>query len=519
MIDLFAKRIGALIRKQSKKVQAKLKKLTNLRKLSTKLFRAVMSKVRGMLSLKPQSYDDYIKSGETFIAKKLLVLLVLVVLVVLFVLNWFLIPWAEGRLWIPEIVINTDKFHGYTGKARVLTEEGNLLYAGELQNGRITGEGNLYDLDGNLVYRGEFQQEEYHGSGQRYDRQRELIYEGEFADNHYHGEGKLHEDGALVYEGAFQNGIFHGEGRLYEQEALVYEGEFQEGKYHGEGRLYNPGQLIYEGQFQNNLYHGEGDKYHDNGYLKYTGTFRLGRMDGEGKLYNRHGRLIYQGSFVEGVYDGEGEKFNENTGRIIYEGQFSQGEYHGIGSLYDDDLGRLKYDGHFKEGLYSGQGTLYNWKGQNIYDGYFYQGDIDYYRYIDQPVNMVREEFGDEDEVIFFDFHFLMAYEPFQVLFAFEFPEEDQPIVDKVIFLGDQNISGAHIGKPMDELPEHLGDVYSDFYYLVDEEKREILARLGQDRDRESLYSERYLLHDEAFLRFYALEPRGDVLYYEMGGL
>jgi len=440
--------------------------------------------------------------------------------VVLFVLNWFVIPWAEGRLWIPAMEINSDKFHAYTGKARVKTEDGHLLYAGKVQDGRITGEGSLYKPNETLVYRGDFLEEAYHGSGKKYHDCGELVkYRGEFAQNRYHGEGTLYQDGEMLYEGEFKNGDMHGEGKLYENDEVVYEGEFEENQYHGEGKLYDGESLIYEGQFQNDLFHGEGDLYHDNSNLKYRGSFAYGEKDGEGKLYHRDGPIIYRGSFSGGHFDGAGEKINPETGRTVYEGQFSQGEYHGFGSLFDDELGRLIYEGEFKEGKYSGEGSLYDRRGRNLYQGHFYQGEIDYYRYVDEFVDVVREDFGDENESHLLDNHFLMEYRQLQTMFALEYQEETLPQIDKIIFTGGQELSGASAGMSLEELPDLFGESHETSSYAITAERQKILDRLNLGAPVDSLYGISFEIDEDIFIRFYSRDAEGQVLYFEMGGV
>ncbi len=588
MKDLFVKKIGAQLKKVIKPLQKTFKRLTNVKKIVSKFFRAAFSKIRSFLS-RPGSVQDYIKIGTTYIAKLAIVVVTLVVFALLFILNWFILPWAEGNLWIPEIVINTARFHSYSGSARVVTEDMNLIYEGELQEGRITGKGILYDKDGFLIYQGDFLKENYHGTGDRYARDGRLIYSGEFKDNLYHGRGKLYGNPRLIYEGEFHSGEFHGKGNLYDGNKLLYEGQFQTGDYHGEGRLFENKRLLYEGEFQDNMFHGGGTKYHDNGVLRYSGNFALGEKEGEGKLYNRDGQLMYHGFFLDGLYDGAGIKYDEDTGRTAYEGQFRRGDYHGLGSLYDLELGRLKYDGNFKEGRYSGQGSLYNWKGQNIYDGYFYQGEIDYFRYIDRTIEKVREEFGEEDKAISFGDTLIIAYNELQVLFTFKYQDEEDVnnwedktnecndtgdtgeasennedneisedndesnesneikgnkgnndidenndqegeweqkgeddenlMLKKIIFLGDQVIMGGHTGMPIKELTEVFDENYSDFYHRVDEEKKIILPMAGVVDNIKELYSVKFSLRDEVFIRFYSLEFLGEVLYFEMGSL
>jgi len=473
MLSLFGQKISGVIKKYSNKLRSQFKRLTNTKKIANKLFKSVFSKIKGLFFSKPKSIEDYIKTGTTYIAKKALLIGAMAVLVFLFIFNNYIFPWAEGRLWIPEIVINTDKYFSYSGKAKVVTSDKTPLYLGEMQEGRITGAGSLYDSAGYLVYRGNFLQEQYDGIGERYARDGSLIYKGEFAANLYHGKGQLYDNGHLFYDGEFQKGLFH----------------------------------------------GKGNQYYENGNLKLSGTFASGKLNGEGKFYNRDGKLIYQGFFLDGLYDGVGVEYNAQTTKTVYEGQFSRGLYEGVGKLYDLKMGRLKYDGEFVQGVYSGQGSLFNWKGQNIYTGYFYNGEIDYLRYIDQPVNLVREEFGSEDGSVIFDYNFLISYEEFPVLFSLDYSDDSLPIVHKMIYLGEQDFLGGKKGMALSALAAIHGEGYSEFYYLVDEEKQFILNKLGISEDIDELYSVRYIINDDVFVRYYALDPQGEILYFEMGGL
>ena len=474
-----------------------LRRFTNLRKLTTKLFRLLVGKLRSLF-LKPQSYQDYFKYGNTYIAKQLVVLGTLGLLAVLFLLNWFVIPWAEGTLWIPKIVVNSDKFHSYSGKARVVTENDDLLYAGEIKDGRVTGEGTLYLDEETVIYQGKFYEEAYHGEGGKFDEDGIMVYEGEFSHNRYHGEGTLYQGGEIYYQGEFINNAKHGEGILYQDKDEVY-----------------------RGQFEDNRFHGEGELYHDNGNLKYRGGFTRGEKEGEGKLYHRDGPLIYQGSFAEGHFDGAGEKYHPDTGRTIYEGEFSESQYHGFGSLYDHELGRLIYEGEFHKGVYSGEGYLYDRRGRNVYEGPFYEGEIDCLRYLNETVDLVRQNFGDEDESHLLEQHFLMEYSQLQVLFALEYQEENLPTVDRIILLGEQELFEAHQGMSMEKLYELFHESDDEAYYPIDEEREIILQLLDRkylEDLPESWYGMRFSINQDLYIRFYAPEPEDEIQYFEIGG-
>jgi len=469
MLQIFEKKIGATI----KKYQSKFKKMTNIDKMMKKISVDVMNKIQSMTSMKPQSKEDYIKVGRLFIAKKILIVSLLLILGFLYIFNRIIYPWAEGRFWTPELTINTDRFYVYSGKAKVLDTHQNLLYVGELSNGRINGNGSLYNPSGQLVYRGEFANEQYTGYGERYDEYGSLFYQGSFDKNLYHGEGKLYDEGVLLYEGLFQNGEFQGQGQLF----------------------------------------------HYNGNPRFIGNFQAGLLNGEAKEYNLEGALIYNGFFLDGLYEGLGAIYHPETKSIIYEGNFRKGKYEGMGRLYDQNNGRLVYEGEFSEGLYHGEGKLYNWKGRDVYAGHFFKGEIDYYRYIDAPIDLVRQEFGQENSVQFFLHQFALDYHDLSMLFSFENPQDDKPFVHKIVFLGGQDFLGGPIGMPISKLVEYNGENESDFYYIIDEEKQLILERLRISPLIDSLYSVKYIIHNDIFVRYYALNPQSEILYFEIGGL
>jgi len=84
-----------------------------------------------------------------------------------------------------------------TGKQKIYNECGNLVYSGEMKNGKRDGNGIQYCPD----------------SGQ-------IIYEGQFKDGYYDGEGILYAQSCgmiannfmycCYYKGTFKKGLFHG---------------------------------------------------------------------------------------------------------------------------------------------------------------------------------------------------------------------------------------------------------------------------------------------------------------------
>lgn len=101
-----------------------------------------------------------------------------------------------------------------------------------------------------VLYHGEMKDGKYHGKGTFTSRDKTLRYSGYYKDHQYHGEGVLHflnEDGlAFSYNGSFKEGKKDGQGTLkylisYEQgvdEKVIYSGGWKNDERDGEGKLY-----------------------------------------------------------------------------------------------------------------------------------------------------------------------------------------------------------------------------------------------------------------------------------------
>lgn len=265
---------------------------------------------------------------------------------------------------LPEIVVNSMHMEGYSGMARLVHEDGSLIYEGSLTNGMVEGRGLLYSGDA-LVYEGEFKDNKYSGQGKLYSGDK-LLYEGGFAENRFTGNGTLYGgDGSPEYVGEFLGGEKNGKGRVYRGESLLYEGGFSSGLYEGEGKLYDiaSGLLLYEGAFGGGAFNGLG-KLYTKGLLLYAGSFAEGLYDGAGILYNGGGEIVYDGQWALGRYEGQGRLYLDSS--LVYEGGFLGGLYNGEGCEYYPESGYLKYTGRFLSGEYMDSGIFYDEKGRQI---------------------------------------------------------------------------------------------------------------------------------------------------------
>lgn len=553
------------------KIKTYFAKFRNKSAKQTKLnkkVREVIQQVIKYIGGKPENLKDYLKFGQWYISKILLLRILVVIVALVFLVFYVGIPFLSGRLWASKVVINTPEYHTASGKVEVFRSDNVLLYKGSMTNGRITGTGEVYN--GNLlVYTGEFVNEKYNGVGKLYQKDM-LLYEGDFVDNLYHGTGILYyPNGTKRYEGTFEKGLYHGEGTFYnENGTLGYVGKWTEGTYDVNGKIYNEngilqyegdltlgkpngigtkydetGNVMYTGAFVDGTYEGKGILYKEDGSIEYEGNFSDGKFSGSGKLYYANGTLQYEGNFADNTFDGSGKLYKEN-GTMTYEGTFSNNNYNGNGklygengtlkyegsfvdnvfdgngTLYSEETGRELYTGKFSEGIFNGIGTLYNEKGQDIYIGSYYEGEIDFPKFCDVEQSKIKEVFGEEDELLLFDYTFLLSYEDFQVLFEFDYVyEETTPVVSKIKIFGNSVIDGIANGKSMTEVKEKFSEgSFSEYTFLADEEDVTLFAYANENvKVGKSIYSVKYILEDY-YIRAYALKEQGEIIYYEIGG-
>ena len=554
------------------RIRTYIAKFTNKSAKQAKLnkqVRGVTQQVIKYIGGKPESLKDYFKFGEWYISKILLLRIFVGIVVLVFLIGYVGIPFLSGKVWASKVVVNSPKYHTASGKVEVFRSDNVLLYKGTMEDGRITGTGEVYN--GNwLVYTGEFVNEKYHGVGKLYEKD-VLVYEGEFVDNLYQGEGVLYyPNGTIQFVGTFDKGLYHGEGTLHnENGTLKYVGKWTEGTYDGYGQVYDEnGILQYEGEltlgkpngtgtqydeagkkkytgtFVDGIYEGKGTLYREDGSIKYEGNFVEGKFDGNGKLYYEDGILQYEGNFVKNAFDGSGKLYREDgtlkyegafvnnelegngtlyseeTGRKLYEGEFENSVFSGLGTLYSEETGKELYQGEFEDGIFSGIGTLYNGTGQDIYTGSYYAGEIDFPKFCDAKQSEVKEVFGEEDELLLLDYTFLLSYEDFKVVFEFDYVyEETEPVVSKIKLFGTSEIAGVANGTSMEKVKEEiLEGSFSEYMFLAEEEDVTFFVYAGKNiKVGTKIYSMKYILEDY-YVRAYALEEQGEIIYYELGG-
>lgn len=475
------------------KLKSKLSKLKNIVRKWQQHYYSFLQKLYHYIFAKPNTLQDYVKRGSVYISKQFLLKLFLSFCVVLFLMTQYVYPFLRGKLWPAEIIVNTNDFYEFTGKAKVFQKDGNLLYLGKLEKGKAQGQGEVYQ-NNNMVYKGELSDNQYCGTGTLYQQGRK-VYEGEFLNNQYHGTGVLyHKNENIKFSGTFENG-YQKEGVSYFENGKVqYKGSYENGRYTGEGTLYASGS--------------------DNVVL-YQGTFSQNTYEGKGRLYQK-GQLLYDGNFSKGLYYGEGVLYDSKKGKILYQGSFLNGAYHGTGKLYNSNTDRLIYEGNFEGGKKSGLGTLYHENGSKLYTGSFYNDDIDYKQFLKSNLDEIRQAFGRETELIMLENSIVTIYNSLNVCFIFDFSQyNESPALRSIQFFGTQNIDGIQNGMTFYDAKQKIKQYEQKENNFEMVEQQQIYAAVCNKQINIDYVIE--CSAEESMIKLYGQKQSGIVCCYEIG--
>ena len=241
-------------------------------------------------------------------------------------------------------------------------------YIGPLIDGLPNNRGKIYDEKGNLIYEGEMINGRKEGYGKRYYDNG--YYIGQFSNDLKSGKGKYFFNNGEIYEGEFDNDLLEGYGKYIYKNGNYYVGSFSKNLKHGKGKqFYKDGNLQSDIDFNNDKLEGLGRYNFENGEY-YIGHCLNGLKHGKGIIHYKNGDIKYEGDFFEDKYQGHG-RFNYENGEY-YIGQCSNNLKNGKGTIYYQN-GDIKCEGVFVNGQYIGKG-IYNYGNGENYIGQFSNG-------------------------------------------------------------------------------------------------------------------------------------------------
>ena len=283
------RRIVTAVTNPFRMLLVRVQRMFNINVITAKLVRPLTKKVKELITLRPQSREDYYVIGKWWVYKKVFLTLLLAACAGVFIYFSMFAPKLPAAATAASV--ETTVYYDYsdmdlrdfTGVANIRAGDGQVVYTGVIDKGACTGTGTLWDRKGRLEYRGGFEQNQFAGRGTYYYPDGKKKYEGEWAQNLYQGAGILYaEDGETpIYSGSFANGLYEGQGTAWTPSGvLLYEGNFSAGKYHGQGVSYYPdGTVRYKGEFLAGFPQGKGELYSETGKLLYTGDVYAGQIN------------------------------------------------------------------------------------------------------------------------------------------------------------------------------------------------------------------------------------------------
>ena len=152
----------------------------------------------------------------------------------------------------------------------------------------------IYNEVGNLIYKGEMKDGKRHGQGIEYCPKRKdvVIYEGYFVDGYYEGEGVLYlvssnlpMSANTYYTGTFKNGLFHGLNKHMTDDGVIKQSEttYKNGKLEGLSTSYTGGTTTKPSWKQLEVY------------------YKNGKQHGSYKQYDVQGNVIGDYAYENGI--------------------------------------------------------------------------------------------------------------------------------------------------------------------------------------------------------------------------
>ncbi len=129
-------------------------------------------------------------------------------------------------------------------------------------------------------------------------------YEGEIQYGKINGQGKLFFADGSTYEGELKDEIIHGYGTMIYEDGSRYVGEWKNGYREGQGALIYSDGTEYLGEFESDQIHGEGSMILSSGE-SYSGSWTYGQTSGFGMITRLDGSTYY-GMNEEGTRHGSG---------------------------------------------------------------------------------------------------------------------------------------------------------------------------------------------------------------------
>jgi len=224
----------------------------------------------------------------------------------------------EDAMYPFQLTIDIPKYVSKNGplEDRIVSLEYqvNKLKQTQIKKKQVSEE--VYNEVGNLIYKGEMKDGKRHGKGIEYSPniKGSVIYEGEFVDGYYEGEGVLNLvssnspiQNQNSYTGTFKNGVYHGLIKHMVNDFKQSEINYKNGIQHGSFKTYNEhGYVTLDNTYNDGKLEGLSTSYTGCTQTKATwkqveSYYKNGKRHGTYKQYEEQGGVIVEHTYNEGI--------------------------------------------------------------------------------------------------------------------------------------------------------------------------------------------------------------------------
>ena len=210
---------------------------------------------------------------------------------------------------------------------------------------KIKGKNKIYNEVNNLIYEGEIKDGKRNGIGVEYSSITGLKkYEGEFKDGYYDGEGTMYNDTSIsqnmIYKAFFKKGVvlskienygYNSDGDLYIQESFTFCAD----KQHSIGKQFFENEKVSrETNYRNGIKEGKEILYHRNNNKSAETNYKNGKKEGKEILYHQNSKVSCECNYRNDKREGKYTRFAPN-GEISSEHNYVNGKQVGIQKNYN----------------------------------------------------------------------------------------------------------------------------------------------------------------------------------------
>ena len=260
-----------------------------------------------------------------------------------------------NKLLQKKLSINKNKYRDISKKYRIggrnglvkeyLKDTDDLIFEGEVKDGKKDGLGKEYDIEGNIIFEGEYKNGKKNGHGKKYSSGK-LVFDGIYLDGkEWNGNCFNLNFGKFTYEGLLSEGKRNGNGKEYKI-TKTPKTDFYKDKIGLNDKKYIDSNLLLLKEEDQCLNEERLEKNKDSLFLEEeedqcsnkerseekgedlsednNSDSKSDKSNGKRTEYFENNTIVFDGNYFNGKKEGDGIEYYQN-GKIKFKGEFSEG--------------------------------------------------------------------------------------------------------------------------------------------------------------------------------------------------